>query len=82
MFSFPFLPPSLSVYTWTSSSEGVPLVVLVMFSSQGDNIPEALQLATITDSWLKLRENSVSLCSHVGIIISYLFLGNIKGEGR
>jgi hypothetical protein len=29
-----------------------------MFSSQGDNIPEAVQLATITDSWLKLRQSS------------------------
>ena len=44
-----------------SAGEGVPLVLLVMFSSQGDNIPDALQLATITDSWLKLRQSSVSL---------------------
>ena len=40
-----------------------------MFSSQGDNIPEALQLATFTDSWLKLRENSVSLCNKTSMFL-------------
>jgi proteasome assembly chaperone 2 len=40
------------------SSEGVPMVALVMFSYQGDNVKEALQLATSLDSWLRLRDSS------------------------
>ncbi|CAI8019368.1 Proteasome assembly chaperone 2 [Geodia barretti] len=40
------------------SSEGVPMVVLVLFSYQGDNVKEALQLATSLDSWLHLRDSS------------------------
>ena len=36
------------------------MVVLVMFSYQGDNIKEALQLASLLDSWLGLRHCSVS----------------------
>ena len=43
------------------SSEGVPMVVLVLFSYQGDNVKEALQLATSLDSWLHLRDSSVSV---------------------
>ena len=50
----------------SSSSEGVPLVLLVMFSSQGDNVPEALQLANVVDSWLKLRDSSVSDFNDLG----------------
>ena len=36
------------------------MVVLVMFSYQGDNIKEALQLASLLDSWLGHRHCSVS----------------------
>lgn len=42
-------------------SEGVGVVVLVMFSYQGDNIKEALQLASLLDSWLGLRHCSSML---------------------
>ena len=37
------------------------MVVLVMFCAQGDNTPEALELASLLDTWLKLKNNSVSL---------------------
>ena len=36
------------------------MAALVMFSYQGDNIKEALQLVGYLDSWLAIRENSVS----------------------
>ena len=49
------------------------MVVLVMFSYQGDNIKEALQLASLLDSWLGHRHCSVSqlhlllYCKHVHV---------------
>lgn len=66
--------PLASVYCLSSCSEGVPVVVLVMFSYQGDNIKEALQLATFLDSWLMLRDSSVS----INYFIIVLFYPNIQ----
>ena len=46
------------------------MVVLIMFTYQGDNIKEALQLATSLDSWLHVRDSSVSFMSTLSASVS------------
>ena len=58
------------------------MVVLVMFSYQGDNIKEALQLASLLDSWLGLRHCSVSQL-HLSTVLqtctcSFVFAVNVE----
>lgn len=43
------------------SNKEMKMVVVVMFSYQGDNIKESVQFADHVDSWLLLRDTSVSL---------------------
>ena len=50
------------------------MVVLVMFSYQGDNIKEALQLASLLDSWLGLRHCSVSQLHLSTVLQTYMFI--------
>ncbi|KAJ7338666.1 hypothetical protein JRQ81_012568 [Phrynocephalus forsythii] len=40
-----------------SCSKGIPLVVLLKFCSEGDNIPDALTLADYLNEWLQLTAN-------------------------
>ncbi|XP_069778566.1 proteasome assembly chaperone 2 [Narcine bancroftii] len=41
-----------------SCSEGIPLVVLLLFCSEGDNIPDALNLLNFLNEWLQLIEKT------------------------
>lgn len=43
-----------------SCAEDLPLAVLLLFCSEGDNIPDALTLVNQLNDWLHLLDNSVS----------------------
>lgn len=44
----------------TSCAEDVPLAVLLLFCSEGDNIPDAFTLINRLNDWLHLLDNLVS----------------------
>lgn len=44
----------------SSCAEDLPLAVLLLFCSEGDNIPDALKLASQLDDWLHLLHHPVS----------------------
>lgn len=43
-----------------SCSEDLPLAVLLLFCSEGDNIPDAFTLVNHLNDWLHLLDNPVS----------------------
>lgn len=43
-----------------SCAEDLPLAVLLLFCSEGDNIPDALTLVNQLNDWLHLLDNPVS----------------------
>lgn len=43
-----------------SCAEDIPLAVLLLFCSEGDNIPDALTLVNHLNDWLHLLDNPVS----------------------
>lgn len=43
-----------------SCAEDLPLAVLLLFCSEGDNIPDALTLVNQLNDWLHLLDNRVS----------------------
>lgn len=45
---------------YSSCSEGIQMVVLLKFCSEGDNIPDALILADYLNEWLQITTNQVS----------------------
>lgn len=44
----------------TSCTEDLPLAVLLLFCSEGDNIPDAFTLMNHLNDWLHLLDNPVS----------------------
>ncbi|XP_061450953.1 proteasome assembly chaperone 2 isoform X2 [Rhineura floridana] len=46
-----------------SCSKGIPIIVLLKFCSEGDNIPDALALSDYLNEWLQLTANQESSCS-------------------
>lgn len=47
-------------FFFSSCAEDIPLAVLLLFCSEGDNIPDALTLANQLNDWLHLLDNPVS----------------------
>ncbi|CAI5779773.1 Proteasome assembly chaperone 2 [Podarcis lilfordi] len=45
-----------------SCTKGIPMIVLLKFCSEGDNIPDALALADYLNEWLQLTANQVKVC--------------------
>lgn len=41
-----------------SCREGIPLVVLLVFCAEGDNIPDAMTLLHYINDWLQLLKNN------------------------
>ena len=52
-------PPSLSLSLSLSlsPSASLPLVTIAVFSSQGNNCPDAINMADHIDQWLNLKGN-------------------------
>lgn len=40
-----------------SMKENIPLVVLLVFCSEGDNAPDALRMAEYANGWLNIHSN-------------------------
>lgn len=62
-----------------SNAAGVRVVVCIQFCSQGDNIPDAIRLATYLNSWLQMVLH-VYNCISVALYICHftLFIGEHK----
>ena len=43
-----------------SSKEGIPVIIMLMFCSEGDNAPDALSLAYHVNDWLGMCDFKVS----------------------
>lgn len=54
--------------------ENVPVAVLLLFCSEGDNLPDAMTLASHLNGWLNLTENSTSRSHPWKIPASWKFL--------
>lgn len=54
----------LFVFVWSrvlhSCKEDLPLAVLLLFCSEGDNIPDAFAVANHLNDWLHLLDDNVS----------------------
>ncbi|KAK1173574.1 proteasome assembly chaperone 2 [Acipenser oxyrinchus oxyrinchus] len=55
-------------------SEGIPLAVLLVFCSEGDNMPDAFVLINYLNEWLHLVENACDQSSNWKIPCSWRLL--------
>lgn len=66
----------MCVFVVFSCSENISMVVLLLFCSEGDNVPDAFTLVNHLNDWLHLLDKPVSDC--VCVCVFPLISHNIK----
>lgn len=83
MYDLTFFPPLsrenefFQTFCFLSSSQDLPILILLMFVSEGDNVPDALSMADQLNSWLNLivkkvlYTNSSYLCFYIVFEVNF-----------